>query len=372
MREMALVLSPASVVPHDIIRFLGEPQASKRLYIIFAGVAFHNEEGQTPVRLAQAFAKNGSKCLYVYFHYRGLLHPYQYGRVEQNIFVCSSARFLRMYQFLFRLLDRRKTGVIVTHPHPHILKPLLLAKQYGIGTSYHVLDCWSEFKKHDLAGWYRSQAERKIVQHVSWRFSVSRNLAAYYSQKYHEKFLVVPNGYIRYNSTPRKTPPIPRGTRTLGYVGWLCGQRLDWALVCATARRHPDWVFHMMGYGSDDGLSVPKNVHIGGLVTPDQYASLVSQFDVCLIPYRKRVLSAMSDPIKAYDYLSQHRPVVVTGVDRLAANPYTYTADTTVSSFSRAIVRASRARPPHADIDRFLRQKTWDHRARLMERAMQR
>lgn len=352
-------------MPQDIQEFVRDGGHSKPFYIIFSGVDFKDDEGQAPVRLTQSLARYGSRCIYVYFHFKGFFHLYKYGRLDDKIFICSSFRFLWFYKqlFIYLFAQRIKTVLLITHPHVHVMRFLAFAKRTNIIIMYHVLDYWREFKKANMAHWFSVKIEREIIKHTALRFCVSRDLSVYYSQKYHKHFDILPNGYVRDSGQLNAVPVITKSRITLGYVGWLSAERLDWDLISETARKNPDWMFHMFGYLLDEGVVVPQNVKMHGSISRASYTFLVSQFDVCLIPYRKRILSAMSDPIKAYEYISCYRPIVVTGVNRISNNPYTYVANNTVESFSHAILRATRARIDKRRIDTFLKNKTWDHRA---------
>lgn len=360
-------------VPQDVLEFIRDAGLVKPFYIIYSGVDFRDDEGQAPMRLTQSLARGGCRCIYVYFHFKGFFHLYKYGRLNENIFICSSFRFLWFYKklFIYLLSQHIKTVLLITHPHIHAAKFLAFAKRTKIIIIYHVLDYWREFKKANMAHWYNVKIENQIINHATLRFCVSRDLLDYYSQKHHKHFDILPNGYVRDSGLLDTAPVIKKSGITLGYVGWLSAERLDWELISETARKNPDWIFHMFGYLLDDGVEVPQNVKMYGSISRASYTFLVSQFDVCLIPYRKRALSAMSDPIKAYEYLSCYRPIVVTGVHRISYNPYTYIANNTVESFSLAILRAARARIDKGRIDTFLKNKTWDQRAMTINRYVE-
>ena len=82
------------------------------------------------------------------------------------------------------------------------------------------------------------------------------------------------------------------------------------------ARLRPDWSFWLIGdtYGSDvTSLLRLDNVTLFGEVPYANLPSLVADFDVGVIPFRRSALTEATNPVKVYEMLAAALPVV--GVD---------------------------------------------------------
>jgi len=157
--------------------------------------------------------------------------------------------------------------------------------------------------------------------------------------------------------------------RTLaGFVGSLF-EWIDIDLLVEAARRAPDVEFVLVGPTrrrvSMARLYALPNVRRFPPVPFSMVPSLVLAFDVCLIPFKKDVVSACADPLKLYEYCALGKPVVSTVPFTTGGTPAPITVAATPAAFVQAIQRsivedseASRRRR----VD-FARAHTWQRRA---------
>jgi glycosyltransferase involved in cell wall biosynthesis len=100
--------------------------------------------------------------------------------------------------------------------------------------------------------------------------------------------------------------------------------KLDLALLGDVATRRPDWTVTLvgpLGYGLDAGevarLRALPNVHLAGVVAPEQVPAVMAGCDVGLIPYKRNEQTRHVNPLKVYEYLAAGKPVVATPLPEL-------------------------------------------------------
>lgn len=156
--------------------------------------------------------------------------------------------------------------------------------------------------------------------------------------------------------------PILRGGRTLGFWGYLNAAMFDADAVEFVARERPRWAINLLGaYDAEpqfrsvyEQLRDLPNVRFHGPVAQDELAAYAEDFDVCLIPAPLSEFSRGRDPIKLYQYLAAHKPVVTLNMPHLTGIPCLRNA-TTHQEFLDDIENAVKSPVDSQLIDEFLR-----------------
>ena len=202
----------------------------------------------------------------------------------------------------------------------------------------------------------------------------------------------VPNGvdYAAFSAVlaePRREPallaslPHPR----LGVIGSI-GSKVDYDLLAAVARAHPDWSLALVGPvvpGADanklSALRLLPNVHFLGAVSPAEVPHVMRACDVGLIPYIASPETRHVNPLKVYEYLAVGLPVVSTPLPNLAVPPEMARTGDTPSAFIAALeATLAEAGDESAAARRraYASTQTWEARAeeiaRRMEEALER
>jgi len=106
------------------------------------------------------------------------------------------------------------------------------------------------------------------------------------------------------------------GRPRLGFFG-VIDERLDIALVEALADRRPDWHIVMAGpVVKIDPAMLPRrpNLHWIGMQRYEVLPHLLSQWDVCLLPFALNEHTRFISPTKTLEYLAGGKPAVSTPI----------------------------------------------------------
>ncbi len=132
---------------------------------------------------------------------------------------------------------------------------------------------------------------------------------------------LVPNGFDEnlFDGNPKPMPPdmaqIPRPIA--GFVGTLFSF-LDYPLIYEAAKALPDVSFVFVGpveKGGKQGvdqISSLKNTYFLGSKKREIVPDYVSNFNVCINPFKVDNVSKAVSPLKVYEYLATGRPVIST------------------------------------------------------------
>lgn len=104
-----------------------------------------------------------------------------------------------------------------------------------------------------------------------------------------------------------------------GYFGAVAPW-FDVELLARVAAARPRWSFVVIGGIFDvdvRALTALPNVHLLGQQPYSRMPAYLHDFDVCMIPFVVDAITAATDPVKFYEYISQGKPVVSTKMPEL-------------------------------------------------------
>ena len=111
----------------------------------------------------------------------------------------------------------------------------------------------------------------------------------------------------------------------IGLVGVLNKERIDIALLCEMARRHPEWSLALIGPvwpGLDTELLAKfSNIHLLGNKTKEQLGDYMAALDVCILPYLINDFTRAIFPLKLFEYLASGNPFVSTAIPACSEYP---------------------------------------------------
>lgn len=155
----------------------------------------------------------------------------------------------------------------------------------------------------------------------------------------------------------------------IGFIGHVAPRRINYKLIRAVARLHPEWRFEFVGpFTQEDAAELTEglpNMYCCGQITGEQVPARIAGFDVGIIPYNHTDESMdYVFPRKVCEYLAAGKPVVSTRIPELQAGvgngllPMIHLEDTP-EAFSAAIEDALK----HSDADAlraYARRYDWD------------
>jgi glycosyltransferase involved in cell wall biosynthesis len=163
---------------------------------------------------------------------------------------------------------------------------------------------------------------------------------------------VISNGVDTSFFTPQKKIFDDEKVR-VGYVGafrWWTG--LDEVIkACSTVVKKIDCEFFFVGGGPEysyysrlaESLGVKKYIHFTGMIEHSRIPEILNNLDICLLPFKKNILTDTSSPIKLFEYIATGRPVISTELDepkRIFSN-YIHYANTSEEIAQKIIELAS-------------------------------
>jgi len=324
---------------------------SGRVFLIFSGTTFTESEGQRPTRLARELARRGIPVIFAYWRWDAAAPP-QISSLP-GIFCLPIDELLKDCETIFK--DSRLSSLervfMMEFPHPSLMEIVNYANAYGWRTVYDAIDDWEEFHKQGQAFWYDRDLETYLLQNADITTITCENMLVKMAAMGTEHVHLLPNAFEDWTTPGRcEPPPARKGRITIGYFGHLTGSWFDWPLLTTVAKRRPDWVFHIIGYGLDKRIAPCNNILFLGKVEHGDLPAYAKNWDVAVIPFQPSKLSVAVDPIKIYEYISLGLPAVVTGMPHLASYPGVIAAQDDLE-FEAAVEKAARQRLDAATVE---------------------
>ncbi len=269
-----------------------------------------------------------------------------------------------------RLEQFHAPGIAVwTAPFEPLARLLPILRAYGWRTVYYPQDDMTGVIAEGYSC-FSQAAETYLVENTDVRMSVSPPIVKRLRAAYNVPVHLLPNGFQAAEFSPDvQAIPLPRGEYTLGFWGTLEPAMLDLDALEYVAAQRPHWLIHLLGRvptGSDAAFIEPlrayANVRLHAAVPHNELAKYARAFDVCLLPAPANDFSRGRDPLKVYEYLAAHKPVVTLRLPQLAEIPYVYNANT-LPEFLAHIETAVQTPLEPSVIDSYLQERTWTARA---------
>lgn len=141
------------------------------------------------------------------------------------------------------------------------------------------------------------------------------------------------------------------------YTGFTRGSWFDWDLLLTSVNSCPDLAFNIVG-----GEGVNKsNCVFYGEKKYDEAMKYLANGDVAIIPFKDERICHAVDPIKYYDHVAAGLWTVASDVmEDLRGRPYVTLTDK--AGFPKAIRDAVGKKIPKEEVDKFVRENSWQHR----------
>jgi glycosyltransferase involved in cell wall biosynthesis len=331
--------------------------------ILFSAVPFLESEGQRAMWLGKELAKRDIPVLFAAWRWSPFDSLPQFEDAATRMQIPLDVLVTRA-EAILSIPDMPTVPkvFVVEFPHTSLFPIVNLAEAYGWTTIYDVIDDWHEFSKVGQADWYDESFERYLLHNVNHVSATSDPLRRKALQGGAQAVKLIPNAYAGSTFGPSdEAVDLPVGEVTVGYFGHLTSSWFDWERIISLAKRRPEWLFHIIGYGGDPGDRLPSNVLMLGKIDHQQLPKYAANWDVALIPFKPGQLSRAVNPVKIYEYLALYLPVVASGMPHLAEMPYVWNAGS-VEEMLRMITEAASSTVDQSTINAFLSENTWERR----------
>ncbi len=176
---------------------------------------------------------------------------------------------------------------------------------------------------------------------------------------------LLPNAVNLHLFNQRKAYPVPADLPRTGlvitYIGALYGNWFDWDLLVDTARAYPQASVAVIGDYRGQCPDALPNLHFLGLKPQSSLPAYLAHSNVAIIPWKVNEITVATSPLKLYEYLAMHVPVVVPDLPPLQNIPAVYQSDNR-EAFLRNIQIAAAAPFDAVLVDDFLMQNSWESR----------
>jgi GT2 family glycosyltransferase/glycosyltransferase involved in cell wall biosynthesis len=293
---------------------------------------------QRPQQIASKFADNGHRVFYV--RMSSFLppgeHAYELTELRENVWGVTVATRMhpRVYEqpieptiagavadSLAALRSEHDISLAIALVQIPTWQPVaaLVRKRFGWRVVYDCMDEWSGFP---------GIADSVIAEET--RLVASADLVVVSAKRLLEKWtgggppvVLARNGtdFTRFEHAEPSVELAGIATPVIGYFGAI-SEWLDIDLLAEVARQRPQYTFAIVGEPEIDVRSLKRlpNVRLLGQRPYDEIPRHLAAFDVCIIPFLVNDITAATDPVKFYEYISAGRPVVSTWMPEL--DPY--------------------------------------------------
>ena len=252
---------------------------------------------------------------------------------------------------------------------------LKLRDRFGARVVYDCMDDWQNWTAEPRISAYNLAEESELVREC--------DVLAVSSQQFFNRHraaglrpLLVRNGAdFEFFSIPRQNNLLADVVNPIvGYYGAIA----DWfdiELLIEVARSRPQYSFVIIGQVHEVDISTLRelpNVHLLGEKNYREIPQYLAHFDVCIIPFRLNSLTKAVDPVKLYEYLSQGKPVVATGMDELPKDVDLLYIAANAGDFAKKIDCGLAEADPARTRRRieFAQSNTWSKRCQDLDRAI--
>lgn len=342
---------------------------------------------QRPQQIAHQFARKGHTVAYVSLSFgtelsvssfnegiEGLLLP---GRKGINIYQESptQADVDQMVDALLRYISTTQQQLWVCIVQlPYWGK---IASQLKNRIGCHIIyDCMDDHAGFSTNGKQMLVAEDKLMQQADLVVA-SSNLLFDKANTLSRHTVLIRNAvdYPHFAAVPGKSHA-HLSTLIIGYYGAIA----DWfdsSLVAKLARLRPLWHFVLIGstFSADTApLATCSNISLLGEKPYTELPQLITDWDCCIIPFKRLPLTEATNPVKVYEMLAAGKAVVAVSLPELIpiSNAGHITLADTAEAFSREIEREVNqdTSSKQEARRRYASENTWKVRQEALDQAI--
>jgi glycosyltransferase involved in cell wall biosynthesis len=260
------------------------------------------------------------------------------------------------------LLGEKPTGILVEHPIPSFLPVVKELRKLGGRVIYDLIDDWNTSLG---ARWYTPEAEKELIEAADMLLATAPALQARLEWLSGREVVLLPNAVNLLLFDPQRTYPrpadLPAAEWTVIYTGALWGEWFDWGLLIEIARHYPAASVVVIGDYRGQCPETLPNLYFLGLKPQTDLPAYLAYANVAIIPWKVSEITRATSPLKVYEYLAMHKPVVVPDLPLLSGLPFVLPSRSS-DEFMLNIEAARQIQAGGEALERFLGENSWQRR----------
>lgn len=338
--------------------------------ILLSGVPISDSGGgQRCTQLALEFAHQGYKVIFV--------NIYPSFEKVQRLFLDIDPALIDLYSLSdFNVEDVllayepliKRSMILVEFPHPELL-PILRAIQDRYAKPCVVYDYIDNWNTTLGWTWYTPEIESEVISLSSHLVASAQTLRKQLADRERRGVHLIPNAFndrLFDNDISYQMPEDIKDIRRpiIMYIGALWGSWFDWDLLVQCANELSGHEFVLIGNVTaeiESNVGNIENVRFLGLKPQRELPGYLHYADVCIIPFKNNDVTHFVNPLKVYEYLAMHVPVVTTAMSELKDIPGVKICDS-YSHFISELKNADKSKLDVVLIASFLAKNNWKDR----------
>jgi hypothetical protein len=264
------------------------------------------------------------------------------------------------------VLHEHDAWALIDFPAPEFFPFARNLNEKGVHILYDMIDDWDS----SLGNWgYSSSIEREMIRISDGLIATADTLKEKLEAIGGREAALIPNAVNSRLFEPQRSyqrpADLPKAERIAIYIGALWGDWFDWDLLVAIANHHPKTAVVVVGDYRNQCPNPPANLYFLGLKAQTALPAYLVHSDVAIIPWKVNNITQATSPLKLYEYLAMHSPVVAPDLIPLRGIPGVFLARDT-DDFIRLVGEVRKDALPSDEIDHFINDNDWPARIRQL------
>jgi glycosyltransferase involved in cell wall biosynthesis len=271
--------------------------------------------------------------------------------------------FIEKYRGLIR--DKQSSGILV-FPHADFLPIVKEIKRVKGKILFDMSDDWQTSLGGD---WYTNQKELELINESDVLMATVQPLYERLKQLSQKQVAIIPNAVddqlFNYSRQYDRPLDLPDKKRIITYIGALWGDWFNWELLEKTAISNQESIVCVIGDYRNQFKDPPPNLLFLGLKPQWILPGYLAYSDVAIIPWKVSPVTQATSPLKIYEYLAMHCPVVAPDLKPLRGIPGIFLSKDydEFIEFSRSINRSTIF---ENNVEDFVKRNNWKNRVEQM------
>lgn len=237
---------------------------------------------------------------------------------------------LKSQRKIEKIIKEHKIDVLFLYNIPQI--GLMNIRQGSVIKIFDIADDYVAMFKQELGLmgfplflYIAQKTMNKMIDESDITLAVSSVLRDSVDESRRSKIMVVPNG-VNFDCERRNDKEKPLNLDKHPIIGFVGSFEyfIDFDLILSAARALPQYIFLLVGTGRDFSKVKKKieefglqNIILTGGVAHFDVSRYIEAMDICLNIFKKIPISHGACPIKLFEYLSHHKPVISTRLEEI-------------------------------------------------------